>query len=151
MVINLKIWREIGAKNILVAAAHEISEKLKDPDQDVLNYVFYNRCIHLDYIWNAISPFFKQINQLTLSKTEIQRVASQARIIHFNGSSKPWQYMCMHPYQPVYARCLRATEWRSFVPKDFNNINILKKLIARLLGEKISFYISNFLKKIKST
>lgn len=136
MVINLKRWREIGARATLIAAAHRIADKLNDPDQDVLNFCFHAQRLKLDYTWNAITPFFRKINHLAISEAEIARVARDARIVHFNGGSKPWQYLCFHPFKPVYLRYLARTEWRDFRPADYKFINVVKKAIRALLGER---------------
>jgi lipopolysaccharide biosynthesis glycosyltransferase len=136
MVINLKRWREIGAREMLIAQTALIADKLNDPDQDVLNYCFHDQRIRLDYTWNAITPFFREINDLPLSKEDVSRVARDARIVHFNGSSKPWQYLCQHPFAEEYRRCLKYTEWRDFRPADYNLLNVFKRRISRGLGER---------------
>lgn len=149
MVINLRRWRELGAKALLVTAAHEISEKLNDPDQDVLNYCFHDKCIPLDYIWNTISPFFKQMNYLNLSQAEIAKTVRNTRIVHFNGPGKPWHYVCFHPYAASYLRSVAKTEWRDVVPKDYTLINIVKKRVISLLGERRSAAVSDMIHKYR--
>jgi lipopolysaccharide biosynthesis glycosyltransferase len=148
MLINLKRWRDIGARDMLIATAHQLVEKLNDPDQDVLNYCFHAQRISLDYVWNAITPFFREINSLPLSKDDIARITREARIVHFNGSSKPWQYLCQHPFKPEYERCLAKTEWRDFRPDDYNFANVVKKSISRMLGERRSAAVSRLLRNL---
>lgn len=142
MVVNLKRWREIGARELLIAAAYQLVDKLNDPDQDVLNYCFHSQRIRLDYIWNAITPFFREVNVLSLPKDEISRVARDARIVHFNGSSKPWQYLCRHPFKKEYQRCLSKTAWHDFTPNDFNIVNFFKSLVVTVIGERRSVAVT---------
>lgn len=136
LVINLKKWRTDNVKELLIKTAYEISDKLNDPDQDVLNYCFHQKYIKLDYIWNAISPFFKEIRNLDIAETEIIRVVRDVRIVHFNGTAKPWNYLCFHPYAVEYLRCVKKTEWRNFVPVGYGFFNFFKKRAITLLGEK---------------
>ncbi len=136
MVLNMEKWRAEGARPRLIEAAHALTGRLSNPDQDVLNYCFYDRYIPLDYVWNAISPFYKEVNELELSDTEIRRVAREAKIVHFNGPAKPWHYLSFHPHAKEYLRCVGKTEWRDFVPKDYSAANIVKKQIIKLFGER---------------
>lgn len=136
MVINLPRWRATHAKQLLISTAHELADKLNDPDQDVLNYCFHDQYIKLDYIWNAISPFFKQINWLTLPQNEISRVVNEVRIVHFNGGAKPWIYLCFHPYAKEYLRCVKQTAWKDFQPTGYSVTNFFKKHVILFLGER---------------
>jgi lipopolysaccharide biosynthesis glycosyltransferase len=63
-------------------------------------------------------------------------VRREARIIHFNGNSKPWSYFCDHPRKAEYNKYLRMTEWRDFVPPDRTFINRLRKLASAILPAK---------------
>jgi lipopolysaccharide biosynthesis glycosyltransferase len=138
MVLNLKKWREENARDLLIRTTYTLAEKLNDPDQDVLNYCYHDRYIVLDYTWNAISPFFKEVNTLVLPQEEIRRVAREAKIVHFNGEAKPWNYLSFHPHTEEYWRCLAKTEWHDFVPADRNLLNAIKKRVISLLGERRS-------------
>lgn len=101
-----------------------------------MNYCFHDQYIKLDYIWNAISPFFKQINWLTLPQTEIYRVVNEVRIVHFNGGAKPWIYLCFHPYAKEYLRCVKQTAWKDFQPSGYSVTNFFKKHVILFLGER---------------
>jgi lipopolysaccharide biosynthesis glycosyltransferase len=147
LVINLERWRELGARALLIAAAHSIADKVRDGDQCVINYCFHADRIRLDYTWNVITPFFRKSNGLPLPKDEIARVVRAARIVHFNGSSKPWQYQCLHPHRRTYLRYLRETEWRDYQPADYNFVNVVKKIIRLFLGEH---RVSAFLTRLRA-
>ena len=147
MVINLLRWRELQAERILIQAAHDLAPKLNDPDQDVLNYCFHDQVIRLDYIWNAISPFFRKISVLALSESEMQRTVRDVRIVHFNGPGKPWHYLCFHPYAKTYLACVKKTAWSDFRPRDHTLINIFKKKIITLIGERGAAALSNMIRR----
>lgn len=148
MVLNLRRWRAINAKEILIKKAHSMSGKLNDPDQDVLNVCFHDQYVPLDYVWNAISPFFREVNQLSLPKNEIARVAKDARIVHFNGMGKPWYYLCLHPHAKEYLRCVSKTEWRDFRQPDYSALNVIKKLVISSLGERRSIRVGGLLRRM---
>jgi lipopolysaccharide biosynthesis glycosyltransferase len=112
-------------------AAHPAN--LVDPDQDVLNACFFDRRSHLPYIWNVISPFYFEYHPLGLTPGEVERIRSDARIIHFNGASKPWSYMSKHPRRDDYLEYLSMTEWRNFTPPDRTLPNVAKKQLSNLL------------------
>jgi lipopolysaccharide biosynthesis glycosyltransferase len=149
MVLNLVRWRQIGARGILVNTAYSMVGKLNDPDQDVLNICFHDQYVPLDYIWNAISPFFKEVNHLALSGDEIARVVKDVRIVHFNGVGKPWQYLCFHPYAKRYLQCVAKTDWKGFKQADFNLINVLKKIVISRLGERRSAALSQAVRRLR--
>ena len=151
MVLNLPRWRAINAKEILVNKAYSMAGVLNDPDQDVLNACFHDQYIPIDYIWNAISPFFREVNHLPLPKEEVLRVAKNARIVHFNGMGKPWNYLCLHPYAKYYMRCVSKTEWRGFRQSDYSVLNIFKKRLISLLGERRSLMVGSFLRRLRFT
>lgn len=135
MVINLAKWRSEKARDLLIKTTFDLVDKLNDPDQDALNYCFHKDYIRLDYVWNAISPFFKETHSLPLHQKDIDRVRREARIVHFNGSAKPWNYLSFHPHTKYYLECVEKTGWRGFEPAGFSTKNFFKKKIISTFGE----------------
>ena len=84
----------------------------------------------LDYRWNAINPFFRPSHDLGLPPQVIDRVRSEARIIHFNGISKPWVYSDNHPRQRAYFENLSRTAWHDWQPADRTWVNVCVKHAA---------------------
>ena len=136
LVFNLKKWRAENTNALVVKTAFDIADRLNDPDQDVLNYCFHDQYIALDYVWNAISPFFKDTNELALSQSEIRRVANNAVIVHFNGAAKPWNYLSFHPHTKIYLGSRAKTEFRQFTPAGFSVLNFFKKRVILAFGER---------------
>jgi lipopolysaccharide biosynthesis glycosyltransferase len=102
-----------------------------------LNACFHDRRKRLEYKWNVIRPFFREPSTLPLPRYELEVVCREARIIHFNGSLKPWSYFSDHPRKDEYERYLRMTEWRDFVPPDRTPINIIRKGVAAILPSSV--------------
>jgi lipopolysaccharide biosynthesis glycosyltransferase len=151
LVLNLQKWRADNAHELLINTAFALKDRLNDPDQDVLNYCFHQQYVQLDYVWNAISPFFREVNGLTLPQDEIKRVAREARIVHFNGAAKPWNYLSFHPHTKEYLRCVEQTEWRGFVARGYSRVNFFKKRVIQLLGERRAGELMKALRRIKAS
>lgn len=136
MMIDLPAWRRIAARQRLLDALQLLAPVLNDPDQDVLNVVFHADRLALPYRWNAITPFFRTPSELALPPEEIAAVTRSPAIVHFNGSSKPWQYLCRHPYKRQYKIFQARTEWRDVPDEGYGMLGIIKRLANGLLGER---------------
>lgn len=132
LVIDLAQWRATRAEQVVLDYIRENPERVLY-DQDALNACFYNRTKRLDYRWNVIRPFFHEPPTLPLRRQELETICREARIIHFNGGSKPWSYFCDHPRRAEYQTYLRMTEWRDFVPPDRTLLNRFRKLVSTVV------------------
>ena len=136
LLIDLKQWRETHALDTLLARIADNPEQFQYTlDQDALNTCFHSRTKRLEYKWNVTWPFFCDPGSLTLSQSEVEAVRREARIVHFNGSSKPWNYLCDHPRKVEYEKYLRMTEWRDYVPTDQTLANRIRKGLSLVLPE----------------
>ncbi len=133
MVIDLRQWRETGAATALLDYVAANPDKLIDADQDALNACFHARRESLSYIWNVITPFYFEYHPLGMDNSAVEQIRRDARVVHFNGASKPWSYMSRHPHKADYLKYLGLSEWRDFVPPDRTPPNILKKFIVGLI------------------
>ena len=108
----------------IVAATRSVHE---------LKGLFHGRRKRLEYKWNLIRPFFRDPPVLPLTEAELKKALQDAKIIHFNGSLKPWSYFSDHPRKGEYQKYLRMTEWRDYVPPDRTPLNILRKGVSSML------------------
>jgi lipopolysaccharide biosynthesis glycosyltransferase len=136
LLIDLKQWRAIRAEETVLDYIRAYPERVHY-DQDALNACFHRRTKRLDYRWNVIRPFFREPLALPLERAEIESIRREARIIHFNGGSKPWSYFCDHPRRDEYAKYLRMTEWRDYIPPDRTPLNRLRKGISAMLPDAL--------------
>jgi lipopolysaccharide biosynthesis glycosyltransferase len=141
MVINLARWRGEKIFDRLLDYIVHNPEKLIDADQDVLNGCLYDRWRPLPYVWNVISPFFFDYHNLGISDSERTAVRDGARIVHFNGASKPWSYLSRHPRKSDYTKYLMRTEWRDYVPPDRTLPNWVKKHLGPFVPESVRDYV----------
>ena len=136
LIIDLAQWRANRAEEIVIDYIRENPDRVLY-DQDALNACFYGCTKRLDYKWNVIRPFYREPLVLPLGRAEIKSIRREARIIHFNGGSKPWSYFCDHPRRAEYQRYLRMTEWRDYVPPDRTPLNRLRKVISAILPDPV--------------
>jgi lipopolysaccharide biosynthesis glycosyltransferase len=148
MLINLAKWRKENIFDRLVQWIPENHDKIADADQDVLNSCLYRERIVLSYKWNVIAPFYFDYHPLGISNQELAEVRRDARIIHYNGPSKPWHYLSRHPRRDDYWKYLRISEWRDYVPEDKTLINWAKKHFGFLLPETLRRYIKRAFRAI---
>jgi lipopolysaccharide biosynthesis glycosyltransferase len=141
LLIDLARWRRENVLERLIDFLVGNYDKIVDPDQDMLNACLYDRRLPLPYIYNAISPFFFDYHPLGIGAEELDAVRANARIVHFNGASKPWSYLCRHPRRAEYWRHLANTEWRDEEPEDRNFANWTKKTFGPLLPEALRNYV----------
>lgn len=127
LLMDLDAWQERGYCERCLDFLQRHPERAIDADQDILNLCLADDWLPLDYTWNAINPFFRPSHDLGLSQRTIKRVRSEARIIHYNGGSKPWVYLDNHPRQKDYFVNLAHTAWRDWRPSDRTFINICRK------------------------
>lgn len=123
LLMDLDRWRAQDYTRRCLEYLRDNPEKAHDADQDILNLVLIDDWLPLDYKWNAINPFFRPSHDLGLSQQVIDRVKSEARIIHYNGISKPWVYLDNHPRQRDYFDNLSQTNWRDWRPADRTLLN----------------------------
>jgi lipopolysaccharide biosynthesis glycosyltransferase len=136
LIIDLAQWRAIRAEQIVIEYIRKNPDRVLY-DQDALNACFHACTKRLDYRWNVIRPFYREPLALPLARAEIEAIRREARILHFNGGSKPWSYFCDHPRQVEYQRYLRMTEWRDYVPPDRTPLNMLRKGISTILPDPV--------------
>jgi lipopolysaccharide biosynthesis glycosyltransferase len=145
LIIDLAQWRRTNALGTVLDLLRTYPERILTVDQDALNACFHARRQRLDYRWNVIWPFFREPAPLPLPRTQLDAVRREARIIHFNGASKPWSYFCEHPRKAEYETYLAMTEWRDFVPPDRTVMNRIRKTASRILPGSVKNAVKRLL------
>ncbi len=139
LLINAKNWVAQNLQETLFAYIKLNSNKLTFWDQDALNANLFNKRLVLDPQWNQLSPVF-EINNNTLLKVysadEIKILKTSPAIVHYSGSSKPWDYLNIHPFKNEYYKYLSLTDWKDFKPSAHFKTK-LKYLLLKLVGKNI--------------
>ncbi|WP_156782738.1 glycosyltransferase family 8 protein [Acidihalobacter yilgarnensis] len=141
LLFDLKQWRQSNALETLLDYVSRQYQRLKDPDQDALNACFASRRKKMDYKWNAIGPFFREPNPLPLKREIIEKVREDAVIIHYNGATKPWDFVSNHPRRKEYWKYLEMTEWRGYVPADKTLHNMLREFGSAILPKPLKAFV----------
>jgi lipopolysaccharide biosynthesis glycosyltransferase len=144
LIIDVAQWRASRAEQIVIDYIRKNPDRVLY-DQDALNACFHACTQRLDYRWNVIRPFYREPLVLPLPRAEIEAIRREARIIHFNGGSKPWSYFCDHPRRAEYQRYLRMTEWRDYVPPDRTPLNILRKGLSSILPDPVKHRLKSII------
>ena len=130
LVMDLTVWRSehISQQVFDFLAMHP--EKIKFHDQDALNAVLFNKWLQLSEIYNFTVTHLEKFRKLSKKSVPMSPLPV---VMHFNQSFKAWHYQSRHPYKWLYYKYLRQTPFKRFTPTDYTLLNVIRKLIARLL------------------
>lgn len=149
LIIDLDYWRKNKTEEIFLKTISDANFSLYMLDQDILNIVFQKQWQRLPYVFNVTQTNLPYINLLDNPKilenskqikNSNEKVA--LKLIHFDGSSKPWIASIDSINRP-YAK-LWLKEYRSLFKKNFSynsNTFLIKYLVYKniLLNLKLIF------------
>lgn len=112
MVLNLEYFRKNKCTQKIVTHGKENTSWIRYGDQDSLCCV-----LHLDRV--PLNPRWNLMRILTLTKSaremfsdrEIDNAIRKPGIIHFEGSTKPWENPYKHPYGKLYFKYASKLPW----------------------------------------
>ena len=139
LLLNCDEWREQNITKKLTKFIVESGSMLNFHDQDALNKILYNDCLFLPPKWNQQSAIFEMPHNKLLevySEKEIAEAINDPCIIHYTGSSKPWDYLNLHPYKKAYFTYLKKTIWKTYRFKNVTFTKRIQKMLMQLLGVK---------------
>jgi lipopolysaccharide biosynthesis glycosyltransferase len=123
LLMNLERMRRERSHERVLEHARAHGDKLIWVDQDSLNLVFGSRCLFLHPRWNTqTSMFYWPEAEAVLGKQRVAEALADPAIVHFEGPdlSKPWNYLCKHPYRERYLHHRRGAGWPDPVPERRN-------------------------------
>jgi lipopolysaccharide biosynthesis glycosyltransferase len=101
LLMNLEYLRKAVTTDEIIAMIEEFGDLLVFHDQDLLNYVFYEHILHVDYRLYNYFPVYYNWGELTPGKPVI---------IHFAGVFKPWKdsyFNSCEPFVEAYKNTTR--------------------------------------------
>lgn len=128
LLFDLYMWRRQKAFAKIISYINANPDKLIDPDQDALNACFFKQRCVLDLEWNVIAPFTWIDNELHYSLEQCVEIVRNAKIVHFNGQSKPWHFLNTHPRKQEYWKYLKMSPWRDAKEEGRSFIGYIKKI-----------------------
>ncbi len=119
MVIDVQEWRNANLSSGFFRCLREHSGHVLWWDQYALNVVLANKWRNIDPRWNQGAHIFSYPNwrQCPFEREVFVALKSDPWIVHFCSPSKPWDYLCSHPYTHEFRAYLKHTAWRDFRPQ----------------------------------
>lgn len=100
LLINLSLYKDFDVKYFF-DYLQKYSHVLRNPDQDILNAVFYKDVKYNNYLIYNFMPHSYSSNQLELME--------KAKIIHYAGPKKPWQYGYTYLGKKEYSKYVKQS------------------------------------------
>lgn len=89
--------------------------KIRCPDQDTINALFYRQCVMLHPRWNLQTTFYElSPRQIPVPAAQIREALANPAVVHFISISKPWHYLSRHPLRHLYAQYRAKTPWPDY-------------------------------------
>lgn len=115
LLMNLDFMRRSGSVAAMLNRLRERGSEMVWVDQDLLNLVFKDAWLPLHPRWNAQNSFWawQTWARETLGAKELAEATDNPGVLHFEGPSfsKPWHYLCPHPYRIPYRQLMLETPW----------------------------------------
>lgn len=143
MLINNKKWKEENLGERVISFVAENRKVIKWADQDGLNAVVNGSWLRLDLTFNQQAKIFESdflFMNKCFSNDELDRAKKEPIIVHYTGSSKPWQFGNKHPFRKLYWDHLSATPFRFALPEG-----VMKGFVRGVLPNGIKRAIKRFL------
>jgi len=141
LLIDLARWRRLEVGERALAFARQHPDRLRWCDQCALNLILHDDWIQLDRVWNFQSMDLAHVvnGHVRFDAVDPSRLAA-ARIVHFNGRSKPWHYLNDHPLKAEYLRYRRRTPWPVVRFDDRHPRNVARKFLLRYAPAVLDAY-----------
>ena len=139
MVVNAAQWREENLPSRVLEYMHRYSNYVKFADQDGLNAIIAGRWGLLDPKWNvALSALgmYGRFFDMTMEerKRAQNELLSNACVIHYTGTPKPWDVHYEGPAQDRFFHYLKESGW--FNPAQYA-LWVLRRKARRAIAEGI--------------
>lgn len=156
-IINLDYFRDYNINRELIQYINDNYSKIIYHDQDTLNAVLYDKCLHIMPQWNMTSIVYsyglnnrgdRQAGKIVCDyykEKENAKIYKKTPIVlHYVSHPKPWQKGCTHPlYRLYYEYAKQTIHYRNIIPQSYISrlIPILKFRVREVLSSvKQSIY-----------
>jgi lipopolysaccharide biosynthesis glycosyltransferase len=114
LLMNLAELRRTGVMDRVLQLARSRGREFIWPDQDPLNIELARCRLKLHPRWNCMNSVFHFPHaRAVFGEATVAEAVANPAIVHFEGGelSKPWHYLCKHPWRAQYLRHRRQTPW----------------------------------------
>lgn len=126
MLINLELWQSGRVSQKVLDFIRTYPELIKFVDQCGINKIIDGEFLQLNAKYNFQSYMYANCDE-----------SYEPAIIHFTGSSKPWQMLNGHPRKDLYWHYRQKTVYKTFTCDDFNITKLLMKYMPRVIKKLI--------------
>ena len=142
MLLNLDKMRAKKSSSKLFEFIEKRNHLTTLNDQAAFNNEFIHDWQHIDFRWNVyVSWFIRSPKWLNQSKSKILSIRNEAKIVHFNGKSKPWQWQGVHPYKKKYLSYYYDISEKVDIRNSFTLSTIIIKVKEFLRFLRGNFYL----------
>ncbi len=137
LLLNCDEWRKNNITSVLKEFIIRSGSMLNFHDQDALNKILFEYSLILPPKWNQQSAVFEMPRNKLMEvygEKELDKAINDPSIIHYTGSSKPWDYLNLHPFKKDYFKYIEKTIWRNYTFKNVTITKRIQKLLMRILG-----------------
>jgi len=130
LLINLKKWRKIRAKEKMITIIEKYNGAVRHHDQGVINATFHGDILYLHPKYNVMTSFFEFSSNYDIeafyqsspyySKELLQEARNNPTFVHFTPgfSKRPWINRCKHPLRNRYWYYVNMTPWSMSKPEN---------------------------------
>lgn len=142
--LNLDYFRKHNISRQLIDYIRDNYSKIKFHDQDSLNAVLYDQCLHIMPQWNMTSAAYMSqlskrgdskngeiINDYHAEKENILKYRKDPIVLHYVSRPKPWQDNCVHPLYHLYYDYAKKT----IAFRNIKSQNPVSRTIAILMQD----------------
>lgn len=150
LLFNLAQMRIDGCTQKILALARDAQSAFLWPDQDALNVALGANRVRLHPRWNCQNTlFFYDHGDHTFGAPVVREATKHPGLVHFEGPefTKPWHYLCTHPYRHLYWSCRAQTPWPSKHLDQATLVNRLIRPLPRALWP-LAFRVVNKLRRL---
>lgn len=144
MLINCMRWREDNISKRVIDFIDKNVHKVKYPDQCGLNAIIDGSWKRIPLKYNQQAVIFENkfgLKSTDFSTAEISEAKANPVIVHYTGSTKPWQMGSKHPYKKDYWKYRKMTPFSSLFPDDFNIFSFFKLIMPQSFKKRIKKYL----------
>lgn len=160
--LNLRYLRENNITEQFFRYLEEHGHELVYNDQDVMNAVLYEKCVHVMPQWNMTPSCYDIgmnkrgdkrngviVNSYAEEKKNIKLFKKSANIVHYASKIKPWDENCTHPLCNLYFCYARKTlNFRDIIQQKESE---RKKAVLKQQLFGVAYYIKQCIAKTDKT
>ncbi|MEB2785131.1 glycosyltransferase family 8 protein [Algoriphagus persicinus] len=136
MLINLDLWKELDITNKAFEFIHNHPDKIRFVDQCALNGVIDGEYLELTPRFNQQAILYREgfdFGETRWTSDQIKEAVDSPILIHYTGSSKPWQYNSNHPRKSEYWKIQKDSPLRLKHPEGMVWSDHIKSLFPNSL------------------